>query len=212
MDISELLNLSISAALDSGKEIMKIYKSENFDVEFKTDKSPLTLADITSNRIINNKLKKSKYLILSEEGKNISFSERKDKKKIWIVDPIDGTKEFIKKNDEFTVNIALVENGKPIIGVVFAPALKELYFAAKTIGSFKVKNVTDLRSLKENSKLNLKDLKTPEKYTLITSRSHLDFETKKFINKMKKKYDNIILKSFGSSIKICSAAWFISFS
>ena len=90
--------------------------------------------------------------------------------------------------------------------MVFAPALKELYFAAKTIGSFKVKNVTDLRSLKENSKLNLKDLKTPEKYTLITSRSHLDFETKKFINKMKKKYDNIILKSFGSSIKICRVA------
>jgi len=103
---------------------MEIYESADFGVEMKADNSPLTLADKASHEVIVEELKKEfpKIPILSEEGRDIPFEERKNWKKFWLVDPLDGTKEFIKKNGEFTVNIALIENNKPVIGVIYAPA------------------------------------------------------------------------------------------
>ena len=135
--LDNLLNIALDAAIKAGHEIMKIYDNENFDIKYKDDESPLTKADIKSHETIISLLEKTKIPILSEEGKDIPYDERKKWKKLWIVDPIDGTKEFIKRNDEFTVNIALIENNFPILGVIYAPAISQLYFANVQMGSYK---------------------------------------------------------------------------
>ena len=122
------LIIAINAAIEAGKEIINVYNGE-FDVELKEDASPLTIADKKANHIINQYLVKTAIPIISEENAQIDYKIRKDWDTCWIVDPLDGTKEFIKRNDEFTVNIALVESGKPILGVIFVPVSKELYFA-----------------------------------------------------------------------------------
>ena len=117
--MQHLLKTAINAAIKAGKEILKIYYSENISFETKVDNSPLTNADKASHNIIISILKKTGIPILSEEGKEISYEERKDWKQLWIIDPLDGTKEFIKQNGEFTVNIALIKDQKPILGVIF---------------------------------------------------------------------------------------------
>lgn len=123
--INYLLENSITAALKAGKEIINIYEADDFSVEMKSDNSPLTKADKTSHKIINDNLIKEidgeSIELLSEEGKNIPYDERKNWKLYWLIDPLDGTKEFIKRNGEFTVNIALIENNEPILGVIYAP-------------------------------------------------------------------------------------------
>ena len=116
--MSENLKTAIHASLEAGKAILEIYHSGEFDVEIKGDNSPLTRADTASHNVIMSYLTKTDIPVLSEEGRDISYQERKDWKQLWIVDPIDGTKEFIKRNGEFTVNIALIENKKTLIGVV----------------------------------------------------------------------------------------------
>ena len=131
--ISENTRLAIKAAIEAGKEILNIYQSGNFEIEIKCDTSPLTKADKAAHKIISSFLEKSQIPILSEEGKSISYEKRKNWDQLWIVDPIDGTKEFIKRNGEFTVNIALIENQTPIVGVIYAPVLAELYFSEKGI-------------------------------------------------------------------------------
>ena len=124
----QLLNTAITAALEAGKIILEIYHSKEFDVEIKGDKSPLTKADTASHNVITSFLTKTNIPVLSEEGKTIPYEERKDWSQLWIVDPIDGTKEFIKRNGEFTVNIALIENQKPLIGVIFVPVTGSYIF------------------------------------------------------------------------------------
>ena len=115
--------------------ILEIYH-QDFSVYTKDDQSPLTQADLEAHRIITKGLRSiSNYPILSEEGKNISWEERSQWSRYGLVDPIDGTKEFIKKNDEFTVNIALIENGVPILGIVGAPALDKVYIGSKDGGA-----------------------------------------------------------------------------
>ena len=109
-------------------------------VEYKSDESPLTLADKSSDEIIENTLEASNIPILSEEGNILDYNNRKRFKTLWIVDPLDGTKEFIKKNNEFTVNIALIENSTPVIGVIYAPALNVLYFSERKLGAYKTTN------------------------------------------------------------------------
>ena len=111
----QLLNIAITAALEAGKDILKIYHSGDFNIETKVDNSPLTKADKTSHNVIISILKSTNIPVLSEEGSDIPYEERKNWNHLWIVDPIDGTKEFIKRNGEFTVNIALIENQKALI-------------------------------------------------------------------------------------------------
>ena len=135
--ISKLTQLAIKAAIEASKDILSIYKSDDFEIESKEDKSPLTKADKAAHKIISVILQERKIPILSEEGKSIPFEIRKYWDKLWVIDPIDGTKEFIKRNGEFTVNIALIENNKPFIGVILAPASGILYFSEKNIGAFK---------------------------------------------------------------------------
>ncbi len=182
-------------ALEAGSAIMKIYKKD-FTVEYKDDKSPLTEADLEANEIICLKLQElySNIPIMSEENKQVDYEVRKDWECYWCIDPIDGTKEFIKKNDEFTVNIALICKNEPVLGVVYAPAIDEMYSAKRGFGAFK--NGMKLPLVKNNNK--------KEKMRVVASKSHLSEETQTFIDKLDTK--SIEQVSKGSSLKLCMVA------
>jgi 3'(2'), 5'-bisphosphate nucleotidase len=186
---------------------MKIYESDNFEIEIKEDDSPLTKADKSAHHIITKYLSKTGLPILSEEGKHIPFEIRNSWDKFWMIDPIDGTKEFIKRNGEFTINIALIYQQKPILGVVYAPALHELYYAQNTLGAFKINTTLniDLNNILSDS-IKLPVSKTNNIYTIVASRSHLSKETTDFIEQLKNDYDEIEMISRGSSLKFCLVA------
>lgn len=192
---AELLKLAIKAAKLGGEEIMKIY-AQDFDVFNKVDNSPLTIADENANNIIESFLKETNIPILSEEGKHADFQERKKWSQLWIVDPLDGTKEFVKRNGEFTVNIALVENGVPIMGVIFVPVMNCLYYSS-SLGAFKEENG-------KTKKLPIKNNRTNT--VVVGSRSHQSPETAEYFEKLKKEHGKIELVSMGSSLKICLVA------
>ena len=206
MKLSEELKLAIRAALKAGEAIIKIYNGEDFEVEFKGDNSPLTKADKAAHEIITSYLSNSSLPILSEEGSDTPYSERKDWSQFWMVDPIDGTKEFIKRNGEFTVNIALIENQKPILGVVYAPALKDLYFAEQGVGSFKMESISSIEDTYKSEGIDLSKSSYPETYTLVVSKSHMNKETQRFVDEKEKEFGEITTASFGSSLKICKVA------
>lgn len=194
-----LININdiIAIAQKAGDAIMEIY-AKDFSVEYKEDQSPLTQADKNANAIIVKGLESLnlKFPILSEEGKEIPYEERKNWEYFWMVDPLDGTKEFIKKNDEFTVNIALIYQNTPVLGVVYAPALNEMYWAKRGYGAFK-----------NNQPLPLCTNQTPDKtLTVAASKSHLSEETKNFIENLKSSTENLIFVSKGSSLKLCMVA------
>jgi 3'(2'), 5'-bisphosphate nucleotidase len=206
--MNPLLTCAIKASLAAGARIMEIYESENFGIEFKEDKSPLTLADTASNKIIIDYLESTGIPILSEEGRFIPYEIRKGYDPIWIVDPIDGTKEFIKRNGEFTVNIALIAHGLPQIGVIYVPVSKELYFASPETGAMKStihENFNSLNELIERSeKLPIHNQR--KVYTIVASRSHLTKETEDFIERLKEEKGDVELIYKGSSLKLCLVA------
>lgn len=204
----ELLYIAIISALEAGKSALKIYNSDDFNIKSKIDDSPITHADICSHKIIKTHLSNTLIPILSEEGKNIPYSERKKWEVFWLVDPLDGTKEFINRNGEFTVNIALIENGTPVIGVIYIPVTGVLYFSSKDIGAFKNSNDSMPTNL---SQLILKSDKLPlvknkKIFTIVASRSHMSAETEHYIEKTEKKHGSINLITSGSSIKFCLIA------
>ena len=205
--MNDLINTAIIAALEAGKSILEIYHSGEFEEEIKIDKSPLTKADIASHNVIMSYLTKTEIPILSEEGKSISYEERKGWKRLWIVDPIDGTKEFIKRNGEFTVNIALIEDQRPLIGVII-PVTGELYFSSKDIGAFKVAvdlNHFDIETLISKAiKLPLK--RKDKTFTIVASLSHMSQETKNYVQIMRSTHGTVNLISKGSSLKLCMVA------
>jgi len=180
---------------------MEVY-SGDFDVERKDDRSPVTEAAKKANAIILEGLKKLYPNIpyISEETRQVPYTERKNWKQLWIIDPLDGTKEFIKRNGEFTVNIALVENGVPVAGVVYAPAIGITYAGMKGTGSFKLANNirTVIRRQVHYSAL--------DKLTIVGSRSHMSEATQQFIDKLKEQGKDIEFISSGSSLKICLVA------
>ena len=205
------LIIAIKAAFEAGNAILEIYKNE-FDVEFKTDESPITKADLKANTIINHYLESTNIPIISEENKLLPYERRKDWKICWIVDPLDGTKEFIKRNDEFTVNIALVINGNPILGVIYVPVQKTLYFTSKDASkAFKIilsdKNAS-LDTIFEDA-LEItpfsSSLQGNSIIKILISRSHVNAETQNYISEIKK--NNLIdIVSVGSSLKFCLLA------
>ncbi|MDO6760231.1 3'(2'),5'-bisphosphate nucleotidase CysQ [Tamlana sp. 2_MG-2023] len=206
--MTNLTELAIKAALKAGKRIMEIYDTEDFDVNFKSDDSPLTKADVASHNIIVKELETLSYPILSEEGQHLPYEDRKNWNQLWIVDPIDGTKEFIKRNGEFTVNIAFVDDQVPTIGVIYVPAQNILYFANAEIGAFKLSNPSEDFSL-EQMLANAEKMPLPlqkEKFTIVASRSHLSPETQEFIDTMKEKHGDVETISKGSSLKLCMVA------
>ena len=197
IDIQDIVKI----AKDAGKAIMKIY-NQNFDVEYKKDSSPLTLADQKANQIIVtalNQLSVNSFLqqnipILSEEGRSIPYDERKNWEYFWLIDPLDGTKEFVKKNGEFTINIALIYKEAPVLGVVYSPVLNVCYWAKKGEGAFK-----------DGKTLPLKAKKQRDVYKIVASRSHMSNETKDFIEAIDTDKEKVII-SIGSSLKICLVA------
>ena len=197
VDLEKLLMMAQEAALKGGEEILKVYRSDRFEVEFKGDQSPLTLADRNAHVAICDLLSESGIPILSEEGKEIPYKERKNWHRLWIVDPLDGTKEFIKRNGEFTVNIALIENGKPILGVIYVPVKDQLYTGAIGIGAQKKENGKVIQMPIEQEK---------RKYRAVGSRSHMSVETEKFFDDLKTRHGEVEIVSMGSSLKICLVA------
>jgi 3'(2'), 5'-bisphosphate nucleotidase len=203
IDLEELLQIAIRA----GEAIMEVY-NQSFEVIKKIDGSPLTIADKKANQIITDYLF-SKYTIplLSEENDDIHYNTRKDWKQLWIIDPLDGTKEFISKRREFTVNIALVEHGKPVLGIIYAPVFKEMYFAIKGKGSF-FQYGSKRTKLKSKSSIDFRDKKFVSlgnsNLKVILSRSHSDgFVLEDYIEQ-----DNFTIQAIGmgSSLKFCRIA------
>ena len=180
---NELLSCAIRAALLAGKDILNIYNDPkaDFAIERKADNSPLTIADKRSHARIMDELDATSIPVLSEEGRLTDYNIRKGWKTLWVVDPLDGTKEFIKRNGEFTVNIALVENGIPVLGVIYVPVSRTLYFSEDSIGAYRIEGI-DARS------------------------AGLSPETKEYIRKLESEYGHVNLISCGSSLKICRVA------
>ena len=223
--------VSTRAALEAGKAILAVYHSADFEVEKKDDKSPLTLADRRAHDVIMQHLSRFDIPVLSEEGKDIPYDERKNWNTFWLVDPLDGTKEFIKRNGEFTVNIAMISNNRPVAGVVFVPDRDILYFASQKFGSRKVDvsrlddrlsaklinssgsldvsetQASDILSalIDQSTKLPVNQ-STSRPFTIAGSRSHSTPELEVFVEEKRKEYGEVEFISAGSSLKLCLVA------
>lgn len=200
--LNKNLEIAILASLEAGKKILEIY-NEDLSYKIKSDLSPITAADKAANEIIQNYLLKTNIPIISEENLIPDYSIRKEWRKFWLVDPLDGTKEFISKNGEFTVNISLIENNKPLLGVIFEPVTGNLYYAdVKQKKAFIFKSINesvDISDVRKKSKVIFRQNKLKkDRINIVVSRSHIDKKTSEFINKQKLK--SKILKS-GSSLK-----------
>jgi 3'(2'), 5'-bisphosphate nucleotidase len=191
------LNGIVDLAKEAGDAIMEIY-AKNFTVAYKDDKSPLTEADLKSNEIICKRLNAlyPDIPILSEENKEVSYGQRKNWDYFWLIDPIDGTKEFIKKTGEFAVNIALIHQNRPVLGVVYAPVLEDIYFSKKDMGAYK-------NNIKLPITMNKEKAKT---LNVVASVSHLSAETQAFIDTLAVNTEHLNLVSKGSSLKLCMVA------
>ena len=213
----KLILTTILAAKHAGEAILEVYDSD-FAVEHKDDKSPLTLADKKSNEIIENVLEQtitvnnSTVPILSEEGRETQYDERKKWEYFWLVDPLDGTKEFVKRNGEFTVNIALIHKHKPVLGIIYIPVKDVFYFAAINIGTYKLENsriLTDDLSIEDlidkSQKLPI-DNNSKTSFTVVGSRSHTSEEFTEFVKQLNQKHENVEFISSGSSLKLCLVA------
>ncbi|MEO9805408.1 MAG: 3'(2'),5'-bisphosphate nucleotidase CysQ [Reichenbachiella sp.] len=196
MDLQPLLEVAKVAAKKAAVEILKIYESGDFSVEAKADDSPLTKADKASHLAIVAELKKTELPILSEEGRDIPYEERKDWEYFWMIDPLDGTKEFIKQNGEFTVNIALIHQNKPVLGVVQVPVQDKLYFSSQNEGAF-LEDQNGTRGISVNCfQQNDSGIK------VVASRSHLNDETQTYLDQL----NDPEIVSMGSSLKLLAVA------
>ncbi|WP_034230200.1 3'(2'),5'-bisphosphate nucleotidase CysQ [Aquimarina pacifica] len=205
----DLLKTAIAASIEAGKEILKIYKKD-FKIDYKEDQSPLTEADTASNEVIMSFLKDTGIPAISEENKQLPYADRREWNRCWIVDPIDGTKEFIKRNGEFTVNIALLENGKTLFGVIYVPVTGECYYtnenktlAYKTI--LRDFDKTDHGLFLDRDKINKSETSAKE-IKVVGSRSHMNDDTEEFVKKLKEKYEDVVMVAKGSSLKFCIVA------
>ena len=193
----------IQIAIDAGKATLEIYE-QDFEVIQKADDSPLTLADKKSNAVIIDGLKQlqvgGELPIISEETKLLPYSERKDWEFFWLIDPLDGTKEFIKKNGEFTINIALVQGNTPVLGVIYVPVQDITYYAIEGKGAFKIVGNG------QAEKLSLRTLNKGEELLIVASRSHSSPEVEAYVADKKKEFANVDYVAAGSSLKFCLLA------
>lgn len=217
MTLSQLkayADLAAEAAVKAGQAIMEVYESPETDweVERKADNSPLTLADRKAHAVICGYLRETPFHILSEEGRHAEYAERKDVETMWIVDPLDGTKEFLKRNGEFTVNIALCHEGNPVVGAIYVPARRQLYTGIvcadkseafrKTLNEDFEPVSCEKLPLKEGAAHRMGD----GTFVVVASRSHLSEETEQFVARMRSEHGDVELRSAGSSLKICLVA------
>lgn len=227
-----LIVQAIVAAKKAGEAILEVYFSD-FNVKLKDDLSPLTMADKNSHDIILRHLRNpniggdnDKLPILSEEGKDIPYDERRKWEYFWLIDPLDGTKEFIKRNGEFTVNIALIHRNMPVLGVIYAPVNDLFYFAAKGFGAFKLSGNVVIDLIRSNERIYDKKRKlihvifdhslrlmpdqtvnkTAARLTVVGSRSHATKEFEDFVKSAKLKHEEMNFISAGSSLKFCLVA------
>jgi 3'(2'), 5'-bisphosphate nucleotidase len=199
VDMSRLLAHAVDVVREAGKAVMEVYAS-NFSVEQKEDKSPLTLADKRSHEIIVNRLSTitgDSIPILSEEGKDVPYEARKRWEYFWLVDPLDGTKEFIKRNGEFTVNIALIRGHRPVLGVIYVPVTEALYAAYEGVDAYKEIH---------GRKVKLPEQQTRDRFSVVGSRSHATEELTAFVEEMKRIHGEVQFISAGSSLKFCLVA------
>jgi|TARA_B110000483_G_scaffold11702_1_gene13478 3'(2'), 5'-bisphosphate nucleotidase len=194
----------LNAVYLAAEAIMEVYSQTEIESEKKEDDSPVTIADIRAHNIIEETLLKSGWPILSEEGEHPSYSVRKNWDYFWVVDPLDGTKEFIKGNGEFTINVALVKGNAPIWGVVHSPVLDWTYIGGPKVGSLKSAGRLNYSEIKEKGQ-SLPG-KLPDKLTVVASRSHGSPSTESLLDKWEKKYGKMDRISMGSSLKICLVA------
>ncbi|WP_184542080.1 3'(2'),5'-bisphosphate nucleotidase CysQ [Mucilaginibacter sp. FT3.2] len=190
------LDALLLIAKEAGAGILEVYNSDNFDITVKDDKSPLTLADRISHDIILKGLTKltPQIPVISEEGKDIAYETRKNWECYWCVDPLDGTKEFIKRNGEFTVNIALMQNNCPVLGVIYVPVTGELYYGGAEIGSWKETAAGEKKQIYAD--------KSAAEWISVGSRSHASAEETELLAQ----YPVSATISVGSSIKFCLIA------
>lgn len=209
-----LLPCAFNAAVRAGAEIMKVYHNpEGYNIELKSDNTPLTVADRLAHNKIKEVLGETRIPILSEEGRTMLYDERKNWDMFWLVDPLDGTKEFIKGNNEFTVNIALMVNNECVGAVVYVPYLGKAYFAEQGFGAMLCEGITptedasysdaDIRAHAQALPLNIN---AHEKFRVAVSRSHQTAETAEYIDEMRKLHPDLEIVEQGSSYKFCMMA------
>lgn len=219
-ELSPLVALAVSAAVKAGEAIMDVYAApaDGWEVERKADDSPLTLADRRAHAVIADALAATPYPLLSEEGAHADYSVRSAWPTLWVVDPLDGTKEFIKRNGEFTVNIALVHEGAPVLGVVYVPVPRVVYWGTAAVPSsalcgdgaercgvaYKALAAVGTEGLRDVERLPLP--RSGGKFTIVASRSHLSPETRDFVEEMRRQHGEVELRSAGSSLKLCLVA------
>lgn len=209
----KLVTLALQAALDAADAIMQVYDGQ-FDTKKKADGSPITLADKRANDIICKHLANSPWPIISEENKLADYSERKKWEQFWLVDPLDGTKEFINRNGEFTVNIALIRGGDPVLGIIVAPALDKAWFGGSDVSPQLFRHASSLVKISDEAfsrmlEKNAERISVPASQVnnyVAVSRSHLDDKTKALVANMSDHYQNIEMHPMGSSLKLCDLA------
>lgn len=197
MDIKPFIQIAENAAIDAGRSIIEIYDSDNFETEIKDNATPVTRADKLAHEILTQSLSKTGLPILSEEGMNIDYKERKLWDYFWLIDPLDGTKEFIHKNGEFTVNIALMKANVPVAGVILRPSSGSLYSGAAGYGIYKKERADTIQFFPLKKRKTLDELLTKERVRVVASRSHPSAETQSFTTRFKK----VQVMTAGSSLK-----------
>ena len=208
-----LLPYAFNAAVRAGAEIMKIYNSDSYNIEVKSDNTPLTIADRLAHNKIKEVLGATRIPILSEEGRAMLYEERKNWEMFWLVDPLDGTIEFIKRNNEFTVNIALMADNECIGAIVYVPYLGKVYFAERGFGAMLIEGIVPDEQanytngeIRAHSKMLPLTTNTHDKFRIAVSRSHQTAETAQYIDQMREKHPDIEIIEQGSSYKFCLLA------
>jgi len=203
---------SLEAANAAGEAILEVYNKPVYEKELKADHTPVTEADRAAHTIIMEHLQPLGFPVLSEEGKEIGFNERKQWTTFWLVDPLDGTKEFIRKNGEFTVNIALIDQNRPVLGILYAPLHDLMYFSDVETGAFRMTNFTNIwKDVKSVEDLLIRSEKLPVEgserpYRVVASRSHSNEQTESYVKTLRKTHPDLELVSRGSALKICTVA------
>jgi 3'(2'), 5'-bisphosphate nucleotidase len=203
---------AVKAALDAGKAILGIYSKTNYHKELKDDATPVTEADHAANDKIIHHLEPLGLPVLSEEGKKVPYPERMNWRLFWLVDPLDGTKEFIRGNGEFTVNIALIHQGRPMLGILYAPLQDILYYSDTGSGAFRLEGLSGkLDGISSVGKMREASTALPlqrnyEGFRVVASRSHINRETKRFIKTVRSRHPDLQLVSRGSALKFCLVA------
>jgi len=208
--MNDWIRVALAASLEAGRAILDIYESDDVGVEYKEDQSPLTRADRAAHEVLMRHLEATGIPVLSEEGKHMPYSERQGWRELWIVDPVDGTKEFIKRNGEFTVNVALVREGRVAGGVVLAPVLGHAYVGVVGEGAWRLEvDMMRVPSVDEawsaRAALPLETV-AGRPFTVVASRSHMSPDTEAYVEDMRSLHGKVDLISKGSSLKLCMVA------